>query len=107
MPDTEIGIQFPTAGADLSSEFERQPPLTTPDAANVRAYDTLGERERGGSRPGLSKLIDATVNGASVIQHITVVVDPTLPGLNADSDVGDVPDPSTNNLKTRDRKSVV
>lgn len=96
--EKEMGVPFPVAGIDLSTEFSRQPPMTTPEALNVRSFDTLTERGRGGSRPGLTKFIDATVNGVSAIQHITILVDPQEPALpDAESPVGDnIPDPSDN-----------
>ncbi len=97
--EAQIGMLFPLQGVELSCEFGRQPPLTTPVGNNVRAFDQLAEKERGGSRPGLSKFLNGTVNGISVVQHLTVLIDPTTPALAAD--VGSYPDPSTNNLKTR------
>lgn len=91
----EVGVLFPAAGVDVSSEFQRQPPQTTPVGENVRAFDVLAERGRGGSRAGLSRFIDATVDGANVIQHLSVVVDPQADALgSSESDIDDVPDPS-------------
>lgn len=92
--EKEMGVPFPVAGIDLSSEYGRQPPMTTPEASNVRGFDTLAERGRGGSRPGLTKFIDSTVNGVHVIQHLTVLVDPQEPALPIAG--FDIPDPSDN-----------
>lgn len=98
-------ILFPTAGLNVATEFGRQPKMTTPEGENVRAYEVLERRERGGSRPGLIKYIAQQVpGGASVIQHLTVVVDPQAPFLLADDQTDHSPfpypetlDPSTNN----------
>ncbi len=95
MPDEqEYTASFPVAGVNASCEYSRQPVDTTPVGENVRAYDTLAERERGGSRSGLSKFIDELVNGASVIQHLAVVVDPQNEALANAGD--DIEDPSDN-----------
>lgn len=60
MPDQEnlVEVVFPTNGIDLTSEFGAQPPATTPTANNVRGFEMLTQRDRGGSRPGLVKFID-------------------------------------------------
>ncbi len=92
--EQEYTATFPVAGVDASCEYSRQPVDTTPVGQNVRAYDTLAERERGGSRSGLSKFIDELVNGASVIQHLAVVVDPQAEALANAGD--DIEDPSDN-----------
>lgn len=54
---------FPPGGVSLSEEFELQPEGTTPVGKNVRYFECLTGRGRGGSRPGLRKLIDEKVNG--------------------------------------------
>lgn len=105
--ETEVGVMFPTLGVDVTCEYGRQPADTTPAGANVRAYEPGAERSRGGSRCGLTKYVDALVNGASPVQHLAVLVDPQAPGLNANDDTVDtapsgyIPDPSTNNLSLR------
>lgn len=60
----EQELMFPTKGVDLSLEFDRQPGGTTVYARNVRTQDPLDFRDRGGSRPGLSKYV-AAAPGAS------------------------------------------
>jgi hypothetical protein len=97
----EVGAIFPVAGLDVTCEFDRQPPDTTPGAGNVRSYDSLLSRKRGGSRAGLSRFVNETVNGVAEIQHLALLVDPQNPALNAPVDEGTVPDPSTNNLSQR------
>lgn len=60
----EQELLFPTKGLDLSLEFDRQPEDTTVYARNVRTQDPIEFRDRGGSRPGLSKYV-ATAPGSS------------------------------------------
>lgn len=106
MPDVdrEIEVLFPLAGINVATEFGRQPKATTPVGENVRAFDVLAKRGRGGSRPGLTKYLPPQLpSGHHVVQHLTVVVDPQEPGLLTDDDVDggspypEVLDPSTNN----------
>src|SRR3954463_844347 len=58
-----------------------QPGGTTAAGVNVRAFEAQTQRVRGGSRPGLSRYIDATVAGTHLIQHLNVIVDPTTDAL--------------------------
>lgn len=55
---------FPLRGKNENWGAEGQPPLTSHDLNNVRPYDILDNRARGGQRPGLDKqypkLIGAT-----------------------------------------------
>lgn len=59
-----IPIPFPVRGLDKNFAYWGQPKDTTADAKNVRAYDAIDRRLRGGSRPGLSKWNSNLVNGA-------------------------------------------
>lgn len=52
-----IELRFPTNGIDLTTEFGAQMGATTPVAVNVATFDSQQQRARGGSRPGLKKLI--------------------------------------------------
>lgn len=112
-------MPFPIKGLDVAHEYGQQPELTTPVGHNVRVLCSLATRLRGGSRPGLSRYIDARVNGANVIQHLNIVVDPSVEALNGDDTTGDdgtsggdsnptgtdpndwIDDPSTNNRRGR------
>ena len=51
----QVSVEFPLAGLNRRSSYQKQPPYSTPDCLNVRAVATLEGRERGGSRPGLCK----------------------------------------------------
>lgn len=48
-------IFFPIKGLHKGFVTEKQPPLTSFSMLNVRPYDTLSNRLRGGQRPGLAK----------------------------------------------------
>lgn len=81
-PDSLLAMGFPTGGIDVSTEFELQPPDTTPAGVNVRAFDPDTDRMRGGGRHGLTEAIPAQVNGTNSIQQIDTIVitDPIVTG---------------------------
>ena len=96
MPDQEqfADLIFPLHGISLLQGFGMQTPGTTPIGLNVRTFEVLTQRGRGGSRPGLARYIPAQLpNGPHKIQMLNVVVDPGGGGLG-DIDDGDFPDPS-------------
>lgn len=96
MPDREqfADLIFPLHGISLLQGFGMQTPGTTPVGLNVRTFEVLTQRGRGGSRPGLAKYIPAQLpNGPHKIQMLNVVVDPQG-GALGDIDDGDFPDPS-------------
>ncbi len=83
MDETYVDLNFPLAGVDVSCPFSRQPPKqlgenfwskTTPEGINVRAFDPLEERARGGSRPGLVKYMAASPYADWIIQDLNVIV---------------------------------
>ena len=49
---------FPLFGIDKGRTVSNQPLLTTSDIKNMRLYDTLDNRARGGQRPGLNKMAE-------------------------------------------------
>lgn len=84
-PEDIKNVHFPRAGADTSLAFWRQPnrALRNKDdyarssikAVNVRGYDPLSMRYRGGSRAGLERYIDAQAAGQEwIIQGLSVVI---------------------------------
>lgn len=89
--DQLADLTFPLQGLDVSNEFGVQPPNTTPQGQNVRAYEALTRRGRGGSRPGLSRYVSAQVGGSALIQHLTYIVDPTEQSLATAFDPLDFP----------------
>lgn len=72
-------VHFPAAGLDLSRAFGKQMPRKLPDGTyrrscpvgvNVRAFDVLLNRARGGSRPGFAKYIPTAVVAGWVTQEL-------------------------------------
>lgn len=89
-PETFQDFHFPKAGIDRAGPFGRQPVRpgkregeyfrTTHLGHNVRAFDPVSMRDRGGSRPGLTKFIVGEVNGVFwIVQHLNSLVT-TTPG---------------------------
>jgi hypothetical protein len=77
----QTSFDYPLKGVNENFAYRQQPEGTTPDALNVRAYDPISKRQRGGQRNGLSKYITAAVNGSQPIQAIsqlTTAYDPTI-----------------------------
>lgn len=56
---------FPFKGIHKGFLFEKQVPGTAPDLRNMRPYDSIGNRIRGGQRPGLDKWGVGTQIGAA------------------------------------------
>lgn len=76
----QVEFDYPLKGVNENFAYRQQPEGTTPDALNVRAYDPILKRQRGGQRNGLSKYVAAAVNGTNPIQSIsqlTTAYDPT------------------------------
>lgn len=98
--------EFPVFGLDLSGQIGEQRPLTTRTGKNVRTYEVLTMRARGGSRAGLSQFVPEQVSGEHRIDHLNMITDPTVAALIPQSDLSAdnpdaVPDPSTNNFQQR------
>jgi len=49
-------LNFPIKGIHKGAAGSAQPEFTSPDMNNVRPFDALERKARGGQRPGLSKL---------------------------------------------------
>lgn len=60
-----ISIQFPLLGINKGMTTSKQPFATTPLMNNVRLYDVLNKRARGGQRPGLTAWGDGDLIGGS------------------------------------------
>lgn len=56
-------IKFPSDGLDKGGVLAEQPANTSPYMKNVRPYDVLNNRLRGGQRPGLDKLYTQQIGG--------------------------------------------
>lgn len=88
-PETTLDYHFPKAGLHTAAAFGRQPtrPVgrtgayvrTTADNQNVRSYDPVSGRDRGGCRSGISKYIPTKVPGvlggtdAWIVQGLSVL----------------------------------
>lgn len=83
--ETFQDMHFPKAGIDKSGPFGRQPVRpgkaqgeffrTTPVGQNVRGFDAILSRDRGGMRPGITKFIATQVNGVLwIVQHLSSMV---------------------------------
>lgn len=83
--DTIQDIHFPKAGISVSGPYGRQPVIqdqksgeywkTAVDGENVRSWETLTRRNRGGSRAGLTQYIPATVLAGTtwIVQTVNVL----------------------------------
>ena len=58
-------LTFPIMGINKSRIPEDQPEATSPGMNNVRPFDVLDERIRGGQRPGMVKRYDERVTNAA------------------------------------------
>jgi hypothetical protein len=72
--DDQSELTFPVGGLELAHPSLMGRPDTSPVAENVRFFEPLTGRGRGGSRPGIDKFIASQVSGENVIQHITSIV---------------------------------
>jgi hypothetical protein len=71
-----VKIEFPLSGENRSGGYsKRTAPYSTPRAVNVRSVGPLEGRGRGGSRPGLSKLVStdfgSVITGLSSVTYLT------------------------------------
>lgn len=53
MAEQRTLVMFPPGGLDRKVSLRQDKPYTTPDCLNVRPSETIEDRARGGSRPGL------------------------------------------------------
>ncbi len=58
-----VEIMFPIKGLHMGFQTEKQPPLTSFSMLNVRPYDSLSNRLRGGQRPAAVKWGDGDLIG--------------------------------------------
>ncbi len=69
-------LMFPVKGLHEGAGFDMQPEGTYPDGMNVRSFDPILDRLRGGRRPGMEKwgTYPLQVNGSYPVQLIQQVV---------------------------------
>ncbi len=58
-------LKFPIRGINKSRVPDEQPEATSPDMNNVRPFDVLDDRIRGGQRPGMKKRYSQRVTNAT------------------------------------------
>ena len=58
-------LRFPYQGIDKGRVLCEQPEMTSPNMNNIRPFDVLDNRMRGGQRPGLDKWGAGTQIGAA------------------------------------------
>lgn len=80
---TPQNLVFPVRGLHESVGYDIQPPGTTSKATNVRGFDVLLNRLRGGRRAGLSKFFGSQINGSNAIQTMTKAVKSTASSIVA------------------------
>lgn len=105
-PEKPTEVLFPVAGLNVATSYGQQPKGTTPTGVNVRAFESLANRGRGGSRCGLSQFLPVTTPaGDFLIQHMNVIVDPQSPALLAGGEFPPgtvpIPDPDAGRYPTR------
>lgn len=76
--EVQVDLKFPPYGIDETRGYARQRPGTTVDCQNVRGFEPVTGRERGGSRPGLIKYMPSLVNGTNPIQDLNYLVSSTV-----------------------------
>ncbi len=86
LPEQLVNFVFPSQGLDLTAEFELQRQGTTPVGQNVRFFESLTQRGRGGSRPGIAQYVPQQVSGSNLIQHLNYIVDPQADALGTTQD---------------------
>lgn len=67
-------LRFPYEGQDKGRALAEQPDLTTPHISNMRPRDVLGNRMRGGQRPGLDKWGDGDQIGGDAQAVVAMCV---------------------------------
>ena len=66
-------LNFPHNGYHKGSATTRQPPGTSPHLQNVRSYDQLDDRARGGQRPPVRKWSTTLVSGVATNPVVDMV----------------------------------
>ncbi len=79
MPRQIHDLRFPVKGFVENSGYSNQPDNTTPDVLNMRPFDAIDRRLRGGQRTGIQKYLASSVNGSARVQTIytTIEASPT------------------------------
>ena len=70
MRTRHVNILWPMGGLDRSRGLQTHPPYTTPDCKNVRPFDPIEHRSRGGSRSGLEKAVATELGGGTPVNML-------------------------------------
>lgn len=87
-------LTFPEKGVDVRFSLPEQPEGTTSEAQNVRLFEALTHRPRGGSRAGISKYVADQVSGTNPIQHLNLIVTASGEALGWSFEGRDMADPN-------------
>lgn len=68
-----INLAWPSGGLNRRAGLQSQPPFTSPDCLNIRSFDPIQQRERGGSRPGLTKAYYDQLGSGNPVRLLTQV----------------------------------
>jgi len=68
-----LSLRWPLGGLDERWGYQDQRPYTTPSCSNVFPTSQDDGRERGGSRPGLSKAVSGQVSGGNKVNMLATV----------------------------------
>lgn len=64
----KLKLRFPMNGKNVNFAASTQPDFTSADMNNVRPFDVLEKRARGGQRPGMRKVYNQDIgNGTPVV----------------------------------------
>lgn len=66
-----MALDFPLRGLHTALSHRAQPRFTSPDLLNVRAYEPIEGRIRGGQRPGLARRYREVLGGGQPIRLLT------------------------------------
>jgi hypothetical protein len=66
-------LRFPLLGKDVNYAASTRPDLTSSDMNNVRPFDVLEERARGGQRPGMRKVYTQDIGSGTPVVKMTQI----------------------------------
>jgi len=66
-------LPFPYQGLHTGLAAEKQPPATSPQLSNVRAFDVEEGRARGGQRPGFVKAYTTQIGVDYPVLHVSTI----------------------------------
>ena len=71
-------LTFPHGGYNKGSATTQQPAGTSPYINNMRSYDSLDDRARGGKRPGVEKWSSTCTSGPIILSPIVEMLSVTI-----------------------------